>query len=65
MTTTYYISPTGQATAVPDASTRSDLHAEGYEQVSFIRWLLHSRRLAKKEREKRKKKPSMPPAPAA
>jgi hypothetical protein len=43
MKTTFYISPTEQATANPDGfNTDKDLTAQGFRRVSFWRWLLHS-----------------------
>ena len=42
MRSSYYISPTGQATANSDATTQAALSAQGFRKVGFFRWLLHS-----------------------
>ena len=42
MKTAFYISPTGQASANPDASTHATLSAQGYRRVGFLRWLWNS-----------------------
>ena len=39
MSTGYYISLTDQATATVDGATDAILVAQGFERVSFLRWL--------------------------
>jgi len=51
MKTAYYISPDWQATTTWCLQTHATLVAEGYRRVGFLRWLIHSLRLARRYRE--------------
>jgi len=42
MKTTFYISPTGQASTNPVATTQAVLSAQGFRRVGFLRWLWNS-----------------------
>jgi hypothetical protein len=44
MATSYYISPTDQATANLDETKHAALIAQGFRRVSYFRWLLHCER---------------------